>query len=277
MSYLSMLLSALLVGAFVLGDTASAAEDGNYIIGHQDILEVSVWGQPDLQRKAEVSREGSLSLPLIGQIRAAGLSVFELEKAIEAKLADGFLKNPEVAVSVVTYQSQKVFLLGEVRKPGPYVLSARTTLTALLAEAGGLTDKAGNEITITRPAAAQTKETPVPLAEAAQSQTFTRNLDTFKSGGAEANFVLAAGDTVYVPEAKRFFVTGEVRKPGVFKWETGMTVRQAISLAGGPSERGAPNRTEIIRGKDGAEEKLRSKMPDAVLPDDVVKVPLSYF
>lgn len=117
----------------------------------------------------------------------------------------------------------------------------------------------------------------MPSTGAAQSLTFTRNLDSIKSGGAEANFVLAAGDTVYVPEAKRFFVNGEVRKPGVFKWETGMTVRQAISLAGGPSDRGAPNRTEIIRTKDGAEEKLRSRMQDLVLPDDVVKVPLSYF
>ncbi len=271
------LISATIVWTLLLFTAFSvwAAEEQNYRIGAGDQLDISVWGQSDLQRLVEVSQDGAVTFPPVGQLQAGGRTAFELEKEIRARLSAGFLVNPQVTVTVSTFKSQKVFILGEVRKPGSYVLTTVTTLPQLLAEAGGLTEKADTIVTIVRLAGNQ--ENAGATSAAGQDETITYDLRYLTSGQAGRPFILTAGDTVYVPEARRFFVTGEVKKPGELKWEDGLTIRQAVSMAGGPSDRAAPNRTAITRTVDGAEQTLRPNMSDPVLPDDIVEVPLSYF
>jgi len=185
-------------------------------------------------------------------------------------LADGYLVKPCVTVGLEKYGSKKVFILGEVKKPGPHLLKGKIHLLALIAEAGGLTEDAGRKVTITRPGP--------PSDKAGENLVIiTLDLDQLTAGnGSERSFV-APGDSVHVNRAPRFFVTGEVKKPGTFKWENGLTVCKAIAMAGGPTIKAAPNRTKIQRAENGSEREFRPKMCDPVMPDDIVKVPVSYF
>jgi len=184
-SYATISLIFCLLGFLILPALNPAAENSpetGYNIGVGDILEIQVWDNEDLHRTVEVSQDGAFTFPLIGQVHAAGLSLFGLENLLKKRLADGYLIAPQVTVTVEEYESQKIFIYGEVKKPGSYLL---------------------------------------------------------KQGG--------------------------------------MTVRQAISLAGGPSQRGALKRTKIIRIQNGTEKEFQPGMSDPVIPGDVIKVPESYF
>jgi polysaccharide export outer membrane protein len=120
--------------------TANGAYTGvsEYRIGAQDLLEISVFQVPDLNRTVRVNTAGQISLPLIGDLQAGGRTVQEVEKDIAAKLEEGFLQNPQVSVFVKEFTSQRVTVEGAVREPGIFPLSGRTTLLQALAMAKGL-------------------------------------------------------------------------------------------------------------------------------------------
>ncbi len=273
------LISSLLVlSVLSVSSLAEGVPSGKeYIIGAEDVLEIQVWGHDDLHRTVEVSQEGAFTFPLIGKIYAAGLSVFELEKLLRERLADGYLVKPNVTVGLEKYGSKKVFILGEVKKPGPYLIKGKMHLLALISEAGGLTEDAGRKVTITRPGPPGDMDGPGSSDKAGENLVITLDLDQLAAGNSSDRSFVAPGDTVHVNRAPRFFVTGEVKKPGAFKWENGLTVCKAIAMAGGPTIKGAPNRTKIQRAENGSEREFRPKMCDPVMPDDIVKVPVSYF
>ena len=249
-----------------------------YIIGSDDVLEIQVWDNEDLHRTVEVSQEGAFSFPLISRVYADGLSVFELENLIKKKLADGYIVAPQVTVSVIEYKSQKVFVLGEVQNPGSYVLKRKIHLLELISEAGGFTDKAGRIITIVRPKSPKKSGRHESSVKGEKNEIITLNLGEFKADSSYNNFFVESDDSIYVNPVTRIFVSGQVEKPGEFEWKRGLTVRQAISLAGGPTQMAAPKRTVIIRINDnGKEKKLRIHMDDLVKPDDIIKVPERYF
>ncbi len=251
--------------------------DKEYILGPEDVLEIQVWGEENLHRTVEISKEGDFTFPFIGKVHASDLSVFELENLITQKLSGRFLTNPQVSVSVVKYRSQKVFLLGEVKKPGSYILKGKTHLLEIISKAGGLTRRSGRTVTIVRPGSNRDKMAPVPLEDAKENKIITLDIDHITPGDTDERLFVVDGDSIYVSKAHRIFVTGEVKNPGVFTWEKGLTVRQAISLAGGPTGRGAPNRTKIIRTEKGKEKEFKPEMSDTLMPDDIIKVPESYF
>src|SRR5437773_5896906 len=126
------------------------AQATNYIVGPQDVLNIVVWEQTDLSGKFAVEADGSFSFPLIGRIKAGGLTLRAVEDELKAKLADGYFKNPQVTVAVEQFRSQRVFIVGEVRNPGAYSLSGDTTLIEALARAGSTTADAGGEVLIIR-------------------------------------------------------------------------------------------------------------------------------
>jgi polysaccharide biosynthesis/export protein len=119
--------------------SGSKPHDENFIIGNDDILAISVWKEPDLTKAIPVRSDGKISLPLIGEIQAAGLSPLQLEQNITAKLRD-FITTPEVTVIVQQVNSRKFNILGEVSKPGAYPLTASTTILDAIATAGGFRD-----------------------------------------------------------------------------------------------------------------------------------------
>jgi len=123
-----------------------------YTIGPHDLLEVEVFRVEEFTRVVRVNSRGSISLPLLGSIEAAGKSSEELENIIALKLQDNFLQEPHVSVFIKEYASQKVTLEGEVQKPGLYALSGRTTVLQAIAMAEGLTDLASvSDIQLFRP------------------------------------------------------------------------------------------------------------------------------
>ena len=249
-----------------------------YTIGPEDVLEIKVWDNEDLDRTVEVSQEGSITFPFIGKFNAKALSVFEIENLIKNRLADGYIVAPQVTVSIVEYQSRKVFVLGEVKRPGSYVLKRKTHILELITQAGGFTDKAGRTIKIARSKSLLQREGHVtPAGEEEHATIVTFDLDKIEVDNPYGNFYVKSGDSIYVNPVPRFFVIGEVRKPGEFNWAKGITVRQAISLAEGPTQLAAQKRIKIIRVKNGKEKKHKVGMNDLVTPGDIIKVPGSYF
>ncbi len=130
------------------GEQNLAAEE--YRIGPQDLLELKVFGVKDLEREVRVSSSGSISLPLIGMVKAAGLTSQELEAELATQLAKDYLQNPQVSVFIKEYTSQRVTVEGEVKKPGIYPLKGRTTLLQALASAEGLTTLADLNVKVFR-------------------------------------------------------------------------------------------------------------------------------
>ena len=141
----------LLIVACLLGLVMSGSAQTDYVVGSQDVLMVTVFGEPELTGKYTVEQDGTFTFPQIGRVKAGGMTLRGLEQDLKAKLADGFLKNPQVAVAIENYRSQRILVMGEVRSPGEFQLNGEMTLLAALARAGSTTPTAAREVTIVRP------------------------------------------------------------------------------------------------------------------------------
>ena len=158
-----------------------------YKIGPEDMLSISVWKNDALSRSVQVRPDGMISLPLLDDVVAAGLTPVQLRDVLAKRLAE-FIPNPEVSVIVTDVRSFKVSLLGEVGKPGRYELRSWTTILDLLAMAGGLNQFAArSRIVVLRPTGKTMTRIP-----------FNYN-KVVSSGGEEENFYLQPGDIVLVP------------------------------------------------------------------------------
>lgn len=250
---------------------------GDYLIGREDILEIIVWGHDDLKRIMPVSLEGMISFPLIGEIRAAGLPAVALEKAIAAKLQDGYVVNPQVSVTVKEYKSQRVFLMGEVNKPGTYAVTRDNTLLFVLSQGGGPTKEAGEEVVIIRPGRTVDRALTLEEAQKRRDQINQVNLRDVLAGDKNSNITIHDGDTVIVPKMPFFFVMGEVKTPGKYNLERGTTILMAISIGGGLTPKAAPNRTRITREQNGKKVEIPTGMEALILPGDTIVVPESFF
>jgi polysaccharide export outer membrane protein len=247
----------------------------DYVIGPQDVLTVQVFDQPDLGGKYTVEADGSFSFPLIGRITAGGLTLRRFEGELKKQLADGYFRNPQVTVAVEQYRSQRVYVMGEVRVPGPVPLTGDMTLIEALARAGSTLPSASGDIAVVR-AAAGSNGPVLPDAGTAASIIRARVRD-LESGSRHQNVELRDGDTIFVPRAESAYVFGEVKSPGAYVIQDGTTVLQALSLAGGVTEDGAMNRIKIVRLTDTVKSELKVKLSDPVRPGDTIIVPRKYF
>jgi polysaccharide biosynthesis/export protein len=118
---------------------SNKAHDENFVIGNDDVLAISVWKEPELTKAIPVRSDGKISLPLVGEIQAAGRTPLQLEENITEKLK-GFITSPEVTVIVQQVNSRKYNVLGEVSKPGSFPLTASTTIMDAIATSGGFKD-----------------------------------------------------------------------------------------------------------------------------------------
>ena len=239
-----------------------------YILGHGDVITISVYKQPDLKTTVRISGDGMITLPLIGQLSATGLSVHDLAEKIESLLADGYFIDPQVNIFVEEFRSRKANILGEIEDPGLYELEGDTTLFEFISRAGGLTENAANEIMIHRdqPGTDTKKVITINLRELMEKQQSLNNIN------------IQDGDNIYIPAKEVFYVTGEVKDPGAYNFEEGLTVIQAIIKAGGESDKAAPKRIQIIRSSNGKERIINNaRLDQLVQPNDVILVPESYF
>jgi polysaccharide export outer membrane protein len=163
-----------------------SASQKRYVIGPLDVLYVKVWNQPQLTGPVDVRPDGILSMSLIGEVKADGLTVAQLKEAIQIRLSD-FLNNPEVDVGVAKVNSKRYFVYGGVGRPGEFPLVESTTIMDALSQVGGFRDFAKqNKITIQR-----------------GTQTFHFNFKDFKNGknlDKNVNIELQNGDRIFVPE-----------------------------------------------------------------------------
>lgn len=256
--------------------TATSQNGQDYRIGVQDVLEISLFNQPELSGRYTVETDGAFSFPLIGRVTAAGRTVEQLEETLQTRLLDGYFRNPRVTVAVAEYRSQRVFVVGEVRSPGAYPLAAETSLIEILALAG-LTPTASGAAVVVRAGG----RTPVGNGgeprPADNADTIRVNLRDLEGGDLSRNVLLRDGDTVFVPRAEVVYIFGEVREPGSYPIQEGMTVLQALSLAGGSTEFAALNRLTIMRVVDGEQVEIRVQLDDLVRRDDTIRVPVKFF
>ncbi len=256
-----------------------AARPNEYVIGSGDILRIVVYGQDALTQSVVVQPDGTIMFPLIGRVKAADLTPDELQRQTVALLAKDFVRNPQVTVTVQEYRSKSVYVVGEIAKPGTYPLEGNTTIIQILARAGPTTGNAGSEVVVVRPAE-EVKGPVLPTdvaAKAAKATAIRVNLAEIEAGDLEKNISLQPGDTVFIPQASKVFVTGEVRSPGGFSFRPGTTVRQVISLAGGFSERSSRS-VRVVRQKEGGKkEEKKIGLEDPVLAGDILIVKAKLF
>lgn len=257
-----------------LSEQSSNGQSGSLapVLSPGDEVEVTVYGAPDLSGHTRVATNGSISMPLVGYIRVAGLSSSEAEEAIEAQLRqNNVVKNPQVSVYVKEYTSGGISVAGEVSKPGVYSALGPHRLFDVLQAAGGLTDRAGSSITISHRDGVGPITVEIPKDPEQLSRT---------------NVELSPGDTMVVNKAGIVYVLGEVNKPGgyVLNSTAGVTLLRVIAAAGGPTHAAAVGGTKMIRRTPtGLQELpvplkdlLHAKVADIPLQaDDIVYVPSS--
>lgn len=227
----------------------NAGGDEVYRIGPSDVLDITVWQSPDLNRTVTVRFDGRITLPLSGELVAAGLTPLELAAEIGERLRE-FIRSPQVSVTVKEFQSRQVLVLGKIGRPGIYPLRGPMKVLELLTAAGiDLAAVDLKNIGIIR----------------ATGETFKIDLEALLyRQDVGQNIELRAGDNVFVPEkvvqsekngpggivvAKEIMVLGEVNKPGAFSFpaDRTVTVKEVLLQAGGASAMASLSNAKVIR------------------------------
>lgn len=250
--------------------TSRTTDPRAYVIGPQDVLRITVFDEPTLSGTYKIGTDGAFDYPYINRIDAIGKTLRDLETEIEKKLADGYVRRPQVTVEIDQFRSRNIFVMGEVRNASKYPLTGQMTLLEALVAAGYVTQNAGSQIQLVRQP--PDKVADQPLAPGQGVETLRISLIDVQAGKPEANILLREGDSIYVPRAERFYVSGLVKSPGVFAHEPGMTVLQALSLAGGVSEKGSTRGIKIKRKVNGKEIEIGVGIGDVVQPGDTIVV-----
>jgi len=212
-------------------------------LGPGDAVRVTVFQQPDLTTEARIAERGTITVPLVGEVKVQGMSLAEAGKKIAGEFERGqFLKNPQVHVSLTTLRSSQVSVLGLVARPGRYALDDTSAHLA------------GDTVTVLRAG------------------------KDYKVDMLAKPFKLQGGDTVHVERAPVFYIYGEVARSGAYPVLPNMTVMQAIVAGGGITPRGSERRLKLRRsGADGKLVETDTSLRDIVKPDDVIYVKEALF
>jgi polysaccharide export outer membrane protein len=260
-------------------DPPTSAEGVDYRIGRDDLVEVTVFEEPQLSGSPRVTASGLAQLPLIGMVEAAGKTTQELAKAVEEKLRGRYLNDPHVVVAIREYASQPVSVIGAVRVPGSYQLKGEKRLIDVLVKAQGTTETVGKLIQVMR-------KNPTALAGEAGFSTIGINVeDLLQNGVAEANILIFPGDVINVLNAGSIFVVGEFARPGevILRYGRDITVTRAVAQGGGLTREAKKKEGVIIRPHaNGSQEQIKvdvaklmdGSMPDVpLMPNDVLFMP----
>jgi polysaccharide export outer membrane protein len=250
----------LLLG--ILGH-AEAADEANYMLGSGDVLKITVYNNPDLSLETRITETGTISFPLLGEVRLGGMTTLTAEKKLSWQLGSkGLVKKAQINILVLQFQSKMVSVLGSVYKPGRYPLERSMNLAQVLALAGGVQFDGSDIITV--------------ISQSGRVEYDFRNI--FKKGDDSQNINLVGGETIYVPRAPMFYIYGEAQRPGSYRIERDMTVMQALAMGGGPTPRGTQRGVKLHRrNANGVVEVLKPNLTDDVKPDDVLYINESLF
>jgi polysaccharide biosynthesis/export protein len=273
----------------------ASAQAKTYRVGPTDVLTVTVFAGGEEQYRSDltVSSRGTINAPFIGEIKASGRTPSEIEQKIAEPLARDYFVNPDVNISVKEYRSLHYYISGAVEKPGLYETRSEFSLMELIARAEGVLPDRGNVAYIMREGAAR-------VAAGKNAEELAAGIDPIKvdlkrlldQGDMTVNLPLRPGDLVYIPLQKslnvaesKIYVEGEVKKPGIYDFQPGMTAMNACILAGGFDRFAAPNRAKIIRNTDDGTEVIDIDLNDVrdgkladprLQPGDRIHIPETY-
>jgi polysaccharide biosynthesis/export protein len=244
---LALLLNTLLPAQ----DTADA-----YLLGSDDQILVRVFDVEEFgdQLPLKIDPKGNISLPLLGTVKAAGLTAEDLEVELVRRLR-GFVKDPHVKVRVAEFRAAPVSVLGAVNTAGVQQVRGRKTLYEILSQAGGLKSDAGDVVTITRPKVSGVL--PLPNVRTDDSGNYqigeVNSRDLLSARSPLANIVILPNDVISVPRAELVYVMGQVTRSGGFVLDQGgpVTLIQALSMAGGPLEMANLSKARLLRVQPG--------------------------
>jgi polysaccharide export outer membrane protein len=258
----------------VLVLAAGVAQSGeqNYHIGVDDVLTVSVWDNKDLDQMVFVRPDGKISLPLLGEVQAGGLTVAELISRL-AEMYGRTIKGAQVTVGVREIRSRPIFFVGGVAKAGPMQLTQELTLFQAISMAGGVV------------AGADLEKAFVLRGDKLIAIDFVKLI---QKGDVSQNIKLIPGDTIVVPVAEVVYVQGEVKAPSSIKFTNDLTILKALAQAGGFTPLAAGSRVNLIRGEGTKRRTIRVNVdnimresgsaPDTLLqPNDIIIVPQRLF
>lgn len=226
------------------------------------MVELTVYDQPDLTTKARISQDdGSIIFPLLDEVAIAGLTPEAAGRKIERLLRDGgFIKAPQVALTVREFLSKKVPVMGQVNNPGQYMLKGESRVVDLITEAGGVRQDAADVIVMVSKQSGKTVRYEIDLLK-------------FYAGDMSQNLKVSRGDFILVPKMDSFYIHGEVKRPGMYRLQRGMTAMQALSVGGGLTDRGSLKGMRVTRQQaDGKTKKIKVELTDSLQPDDVLYV-----
>jgi polysaccharide biosynthesis/export protein len=260
----------LLVMLAALFALCARAQDNlpEYQLGTGDTIRILVYQNPDLTLETRVTENGTITFPMAGSVKIGGMTIATAEKAVANALqAGGFIKKPQVTIVPLQIRSKQVSVLGQVGHPGRFPLeTVNTSVSEAIAIAGGISPT-GSDIAI--------------LTGLRDGKPFRREIDIsgkFLNNQMQDDLVVADGDEIYVHRAPMFYIYGEVQRPGSYRVERSMTIRQALAQGGGPTPRGTERGVRLYRRAASGAVKLYSpNLDDLVRPDDVLNVGESLF
>ena len=269
-TFLRGIVGTLLLLAGAALSCAAHAQGGvpEYQLGAGDGIRITVFQNPDLTLETRVGGDGTITYPLIGSVKVGGLKIAGAEQAIAKALqTGGYIKQPQVSILVTQIRSHQVSVLGEVGKPGSFPLETfDARVSSIIAMAGGITP-GGADVAI--------------LTGERDGKRFRKEIDIpglFLEQASKDDILVEGGDVIYVPRAPVFYIYGEVQKPGSYRVERGMTVRQALVQGGGLTPRGTEKGLRIFRrNADGKVITITPDLDDPVHPQDVLRAGESLF
>jgi polysaccharide export outer membrane protein len=276
-----MLVAGLLALLLLQDPSAPAAPSAtadDYVLGAGDILSLRVFGHDDLTQSLVIQPDGNVLFPLIGRYPAAGKTTRALSGELADVLGKSYVRDPQITLVVAEYRSKTVLVAGEIARPGSYPLAAGATIVEILAKAGPVGSAAAAEAIVVRPRG-EVKGPVLPSeVTSADVDVLRVNLREIEKGNLQANLTLRPNDTVFIPQAPKIFVSGEVKSPGAYPFSPGLTVRQLVILAGGLTEDGSSGRIRVIRkGEDGKTREVKIQLDETVTPGDTLLVKSKLF
>lgn len=224
-----------------------------YVLGPDDVIEVSVLGQQEFTTRARIRANGTISLPFIGDMQVSGQTPLTLRTAIATKLqSGGYYAKPIVNVEVVGFASRYVVVLGDVAQPGLQPIDRNYRVSEVIARAGGLRETGADYVILRHEDGEELK---LPFEKLA-------------AGSTADDPVVRAGDKVYVPAAELFYIYGQVNAPGVYPIKGDMTLRKAVARGGGLNASGSQKRIKIFRSG----QEIKADLDALIKPGDVVVV-----
>jgi polysaccharide export outer membrane protein len=235
-----------------------ATSNDGYVLGAGDVIEIAVLGRDEFKPRVQVQTDGTIQLPYLHSVKASDLTVIQLRERVSKLLRDGgYYTDPVVNVSVVSYASRYVTVLGEFGTPGLVPVDRAYRVSEILARVGGAKSGAADDITLRR---ADGQEFRLPVTDVA------------KGGPAEDPYV-QPGDKLYLAPAAIFYIYGQVGAPGAYKVERAMTIRMALARGGGLTDRGSAGKISVYRGG----QKIKAEMDTQLSANDTIFVGERFF